>query len=365
MIKFFDIYRQDRKFLKKNINDLTKIIKHSSFINGQSVELFERKFSKFCDVKYAAGCNSGTDAIFLALKSLNLKKNSEVLLPAQTYCSTIFSVIRANLKPVLVDIQKDNPTICPKDLKKKISSRTAAIILVHLYGECCNIKDINKIIKNRKIFIIEDAAQAHGAYDWSYGKRGKKVGSIGDIACFSFYPGKNLGAYGDAGAITTNNKKLYDKILKRRNLGGVKRHQHDLIGYNSRLDSVQAAILLNKLKELNKNNNKRRKIAKYYSKNIFNKKIEKLNISKGCVYHQFVILSKNEKKIIKVLIKNKIPYGKHYPRPINKLIALKKIFMKKKFVNAERFSRFGLSLPIDPNLKIKQLHKICKVLNAI
>ncbi len=287
------------------------------------------------------------------------------MLPAQTYCSTAFSVIRADLKPVLVDIQKNNPTMCPEDLKKKISNKSVAIILVHLYGECCNIKEIKKVIKNKKIIIIEDAAQAHGAYDWSYGKKGKKVGSIGDIACFSFYPGKNLGAYGDAGALTTNSKKLYDKLLKLRNLGGIKRYEHELIGYNSRLDSLQAAILLNKLKELNTNNNKRKKIAKYYLKNITNKKINKLNFNKGCVYHQFVILSKNEKKIIKILIKNKIPYGKHYINPIHKLPALKKKYLKKKFINAEKFSKYGISLPIDPNLKINQLNKVCKVLNSI
>ena len=365
MIKFFDIYRQDKKIFKKNINDLTKIIKHNSFINGQPVKLFERKFSKFCNVKYTAGCNSGTDAIFLALKSLNLKKNSEILLPAQTYAATIFSVIRANLKPVLVDIQKDNPTMCPKDLKKKISNKTAGIILVHLYGECCNIKEIRKIIKKRKIFLIEDAAQAHGAFDWSYGKKGKKVGSIGDVACFSFYPGKNLGAYGDAGAITTNNKKLYNTILKLRNMGGIIKYQHDLIGFNSRLDTIQATILLNKLKELNKNNNKRKKIANFYRKNINNKNIEKLNYSRGSVFHQYVIISKKEKKIIKIFEKKKIQYGKHYPQPINKLNALKKFFLGKKFIHAEYFSKYGISLPIDPNLSKGQLIKICKLINSI
>jgi len=365
MIKFFDIYRQDKKIFKKNINDITKIITHNSFINGDSVQLFEKNFSSFCNTKYTIGCNSGTDAIYLALKSLNLKKNSEVILPAQTYCSTIFSVIRANLKPVLIDIQKENPTLCPKDLKNKITKKTSAIIMVHLYGECCNIKEIKKVIENKKIFIIEDAAQAHGAYDWSYGKKGKRVGSIGDVACFSFYPGKNLGAYGDGGGITTNSKSIYKKALMLRNLGGTKKYQHDIIGYNSRLDTIQAAILNNKLNHLNKNNNKRRKIAEFYFKNITNKKINKLSLNKGCVYHQFVILSKDEKKIIKVLNKNKIPNGKHYPLPLHKLPALKKMFINKKFENSEKFSDQGISLPIDPNLKLKEIKLICNILNSI
>ena len=365
MIKFFDIYRQDKKIFKKNIRDITKIITHNSFINGEPVKTFEKNFSNFCNTKYAVGCNSGTDAIYFALKALNLKKNSEVILPAQTYCSTIFSVIRANLKPVLVDIQKDNPTICSKDLKKKISKNTAAIIMVHLYGECCNIKEIKKVISGKKIFIIEDAAQAHGAYDWSYGKKGKRVGSIGDIACFSFYPGKNLGAYGDGGGVTTNNKKFYKKLLMLRNLGGIKKYEHSLIGYNSRLDTIQAAILNNKLSQLDKNNYKRKKIADFYFKNIQNKKITKLNLNKGCVYHQFVILSKDEKRTIKILNKNKIPNGKHYPSPLHKLPAIKNMFLGKKFINAEKFSNQGISLPIDPNLSLKELKLVCRVLNTI
>ena len=231
-----------------------------------------KKFSRFCGTKYTVGCNSGSDALFLSLKALNLKKGSEVILPAQTYCSTAFAVIRANLKPVLVDIQNNNPTISIKNLKKKITKKTAVIILVHLYGEVCDIKNIKKLIKNKKIHLIEDAAQAHGAKDFSINKNGKTAGSLGILGCFSFYPGKNLGAYGDGGAITTNSKKLYIKLLKLRNLGGIKKYEHDIIGFNSRLDTIQALILTRKLKELNRNNNKRKKIAKIYDQKINNKK---------------------------------------------------------------------------------------------
>ena len=215
MIKFLNIFKQDKNIFNDNIKDISQVIKKNEFINGKSVKIFEKNFSNFCRTKYSIGCNSGTDALFLALKSLELKKNSEVLLPAQTYCSTLFSVINAGLKPVLVDIQKDNPTICVNDLKKKISSKTKALIIVHLYGECSDIKKIKNIIKNKKIYLIEDAAQAHGAIDYSYGRKGKTVGSIGDMACFSFYPGKNLGAYGDAGAITTNNK-IFKRFIKTK-----------------------------------------------------------------------------------------------------------------------------------------------------
>ena len=365
MIKFLNIFKQDKNIFNENIRDIARVIKKNEFINGKSVKVFEQNFSKFCNTKYSIGCNSGTDALFLALKSLNLKKNSEVLLPAQTYCSTLFSVINAGLKPVLVDIQKDNPTICTEDLKKKLSKKTKVIIIVHLYGECANIKKIKETIKNKKIYLIEDAAQAHGAIDYSYGKKGKTVGSIGDMACFSFYPGKNLGAYGDAGAITTNNKKYLKDLLKLRNLGGIQKYQHSVIGFNSRLDSIQASILINKLKHLNFNNLKRKKIALFYKRNIKNKNIKQLRYSKGCVYHQFVILCKKEKKLIKLLTKNDIQWGKHYPQPLHKLEATKNMFKKKSFPNAEYFSNYGISLPVDPNLNRKELIKICNVINSL
>ena len=365
MVKFFDIFKQDKDKFQNNISDFKNIIKNTNFINGKQVLEFEKNFAKFCTTKYAVGCNSGSDALFLSLKALNLKKNSEIIIPAQTYASTLFAVLRANLKPVLVDIQKTNPTISINQIRKKITKKTTAIIIVHLYGECCNFKELKKIINKKKIYIIEDAAQAHGAKDFSSNKKGLLAGSMGILGCFSFYPGKNLGAYGDAGAITTNSKNLYIKLLKLRNLGGIKKYEHDIIGLNSRLDTIQAAILNNKLRSLNKNNLKRVQIAKFYNQKIKNHHIKKINYSKGCVYHQYVILSKKEKKIRKLFEKNKIQYGKHYPQPIHKLKAVKEIFRNKSYPNAENFSNYGISLPIDPNLKKFELMKICKVLNSI
>jgi dTDP-4-amino-4,6-dideoxygalactose transaminase len=371
MIKFFDIRRADKKLFSKNITDIKRIIKKTNFINGEEVKTFETNFSKFCNVRYSVGCNSGSDAIFLALKSLNLKKNSEVILPAQTYAATIFAVIRANLKPVLADIQSDNPTICPKSLKKKINNKTSAIIMVHLYGECCNIKEIKKLIKKKKIYLIEDAAQAHGAYDCSYSSKNipfnkrSMVGSIGDLACFSFYPGKNLGAYGDGGMVTTNNYKYYNTLLKLRNLGGIKKYEHDLVGYNSRLDTIQAAVLNNKLTELKSNNKKRSDNAKIYMQNLSNKDVTLLKLSKACVYHQFVILTKKIGKISNALKKKKIQFGKYYPTPIHKLNAVKKIFKGEKYKNAEYFSKYGLGLPIDPNLDKSEILEICRIINNI
>jgi dTDP-4-amino-4,6-dideoxygalactose transaminase len=218
-MKFFDIYKQDKKIHQQILNDLKFLFKKTDFILGSPVEKFEKEFAAYCNTKYAIGCANGTDAIYLALKSLNLKKNSEVIMPAMTYCSTVFSVIRAGLKPVLVDIEKNSSVASNKEIIKKITNKTKVVLFVHLYGESCRYHDLKKTLKRKKIFILEDASQAHGAFDYSSGIRGKKAGSQGELGCFSLYPGKNLGAYGDAGIITTNSKKKYEYLKKIRNQG--------------------------------------------------------------------------------------------------------------------------------------------------
>ena len=209
------------------------------------------------------------------------------------------------MRPKLVDTEFLKPTICLKDLKKKISKKTKVILPVHLYGSTANLSGIKKLI-GKKNFLIDDCAQAHGAYDDSIkSKLKKKIGSTTDISCFSLYPGKNLGAYGDAGIITTNNKKFYNKIRKLRNLGSEKKFIHDLVGLNSRLDSIQAIILNEKLKNLNLLNSKRKIIAKRYNDQIQNEKIRKINYSDSCVYHQYVILPKIEINLLRYYLKIK------------------------------------------------------------
>ena len=371
-MKFLNIYNQDKKLLKSIKKDINKVIVRNNFILGKEVEVFEKNFSEFLKIKYTVGCGNGTDAIYLALKSLNLPKHSEVILPAMTYCSTAFAVINAGLKPVLIDIAPRSSTICTNQLRKKINNKTKCIILVHLYGQTCNISEVKKIIGGKKIYIIEDAAQAHGAYDCNscnkYNKKkcckmGPKAGSLGDISCFSFYPGKNLGAYGDAGAICTNDKNIYNKLLLLRNLGSNIKYHHEIVGMNSRLDTIQSVILNNKIKLLNTYNNKRREIAKIYNKNILNKNIEKLNYNLGCVFHQYVIIVKKVKKFENFLIKNKIPYGRHYPFALHQLQALRKIFKNLKFPNSEKLAAGCISLPIDPLIRSKDIIKICKKIN--
>jgi len=359
MIKFLDIFNQDKNLHLSIIRDIKKTFENGDFILGNSVSKFENKFSNFCSSKFAIGCANGTDALTIALKSLNLKKNSEVIIPAMTYCSTAFSVINANLKPVLVDIEYMKSTMDIKQLKKKINKKTKVIIPVHLYGSVVNIDEIRKIVKNKNIYIVDDCAQAHGAKD----KNGKKVGSLADISTFSLYPGKNLGAYGDAGIITTNNKRYYLIMRKLRNLGSEKKFEHDLVGMNSRLDSIQAVILYHKIKQLQNLNLKRKKIAYFYDTRINNKKIKKIQYSKFSVYHQYVILVDERNKFIKYLQKSKIQYGFHYPFAIHQLKVFKNYFKGENYPNAEILSKNGISIPIDPNLTKKEISFIINKLN--
>ena len=237
MIKFFDLYKQDKALHKSILKKIESLFIKGDFILGKDVEVFEKNFSRFCGAKYSISCANGTDALTLALKCLNLPYNSEVIIPAMTYCSTAFSIIEANLKPILVDTEKLTSTISIVDLQKKITKRTKVILPVHLYGSTANLKAIKKIIKNKNIYLIDDCAQAHGAYDDSDNKK-KKIGSASDISCFILYPVKNLGAYGDAGIITTNNLNFYNKLKKLRNLGSEK-FIHDVVGLNSRLDTIK------------------------------------------------------------------------------------------------------------------------------
>ena len=359
-IKFFDIYNQDKSIHKEYIELLKNHFKKNDFILGNSVKVFEKNFAKFTKSKFSVGCANGTDALYLALKSLNLPKNSEVIVPAMTWISTVLSIINNNLKPVLVDVNKYDSLISFSDIKKKLNKKTKVILPVNLYGGIVDIKKIKKLIGRRKIFIIEDSAQAHGGKDDS----GNHIGKFSDFSCYSFYPGKNLGCYGDGGMITTNNKKYYDKLNKLRNLGSVTKHKHDEIGVNSRLDTIQATLLNLKLKSLNKFNLKRKKIAYFYKKNIQNDKIKIIKYTKNAVFHQYVILVKNRKNLIKLLEKNNIQFGLHYPVSINKLNCFKNIFKNQNFYNSEYIASNCLSIPIDPNLSFRDQKKICSILNS-
>jgi len=361
MIKFYSINKSDSVIRHKIINSIKKVLYNNNFIFGNEVFKFEKIFSKFCNAKFAISCSNGTDAITLSLLALNLPKDSEVIIPAMTYASTFYAVVNANLKPIVVDINSDDPLINFELIRKKINKKTRVIIPVHLYGSVVDIKKLKKIINSKRIYIIDDCAQAHGAsYD-----DGKMVGGhgISNISTFSLYPGKNLGAYGDAGIITTNSAKIFNEISKIRNIGSIKKFNHETVGFNNRMDTIQASILLEKIKRLRLLNKKRKTIANKYFSKIKNSNIKFLKYTKGSVFHQFVILVKNRLKFSKFLNKNKIEYGFHYPHSINQMIFFKKKYGIKVFKNAENLASKCISIPIDPMLSKREVSLIIDKLN--
>ena len=358
-IPFFDYKRQLKK-IKPEINKaINSVLDSGRLILGPRVEEFENNFAKFIGVKYGIGVNSGTDAIKIASKALGIKNGDEIITVANTAVPTISAVRETGAIPKFVDIKNDY-TIDENKIENKITKKTRAILVVHLYGHGCNMQAITKIAKKNKLKIIEDCAQASGTII-----NNKKAGSLGDISCFSFYPTKNLGAYGDAGIILTKDKKLA-KICKALRMYGMIQGYHSYIeGYNSRLDEMQAAILNVKLKYLNKWVARRRQIAKYYIDNIINPKIilPESNI-KNDSFHLFVTRTKQRNKFLKFLAENKIGYGIHYDPPVHLQKAYKSLENKKGSLPfKEKISKEIISLPIFPELTNVEIKHVVNTIN--
>jgi dTDP-4-amino-4,6-dideoxygalactose transaminase len=353
-VKFTNLYKLISK-KNKIFSKINFLIKNSQFVGGNEVLNFEKEFSSFVGAKYCISVGNGTDALEVAIKSLNLKYNSEIIVPNNTWISTAEAVVANGHKAVLCDVNLEDYTICLNDLKKKITRNTRAIIPVHLYGNPANIEGVKKIISGKNIKIIEDCAQAHGSLIDK-----KHVGTFGEVSCFSFFPGKNLGAFGDAGAIITNNKKIYNFCLRYRNHGALMKYDHKFSGRNSRLDSIQAAVLRIKLKSYSKVIKKRRYLSNIYFKelrNIKNLKLFRLKNDNQSSFHQFVIRTKLRDKLRLFLNKSGIETMIHYPYMLNNL----KIFEKKKFlVNSNNLGKKILSLPISEDHTNKQIAFVCK-----
>ncbi len=349
----------------KNKSKIQKAIKNvlssNSYILGKSVSDFEKKFSKYNNSKYALGLSSGTDAIIIALKTLNVKPGDEIITTSHTAYATIAAIAEIGAKPVFIDIEYDNFNMKHDEIHKKISKKTKGVILVHIYGIVANVEKIKQICKKNKIFLIEDCAQAHGA-----SIKNKKVGTFGDFGTFSFYPTKNLSTFGDAGALITNNRKFYQKAKLYREYGWIKKNIGILKSINRRMDEIHAAILNVQINNLDINNKKRIQIANYYSKNIKNNKIELPNFNKKNlnVFHLYVIKVKKNlrKKLIKYLNKNKVNPGIHYILANHQQKPFKK-YKKSRLINTKKIIPQILSLPIYPELKIKNVKKITKLLN--
>ncbi len=296
---------------KSEINDAVRRVLESGWvILGDEVRKFESEYAAFCHTEHAVGVNSGLDAIFLILKAWDIGENDEVLVPGHTFIATWLAVSQTGAVPVPVDVDRKTFNLNPGKVESAISSRTRAIIPVHLYGLPADMTEITRIAEKHRLLILEDVAQAHGA---EYLKR--RCGSIGDAGAFSFYPGKNLGALGDAGAVTTNDKQLAGRIRSLRNYGSTKKYHHTEIGFNSRLDEIQAAILRVKLKYLEKQIHQRQEAANQYLNNISNPEIELPIVPKECrpVWHQFVVRTSQRDRLMKHLKEAGIQTMIHYP----------------------------------------------------
>jgi dTDP-4-amino-4,6-dideoxygalactose transaminase len=349
MIPSLDLKRQYERLLKTEIDKaILDVCKSGMFCLGENLKAFEEEIAQYVKVKHAIGVNSGSASLILALEALGIGQGDEVIVPANTYIATVFAVSHVGATPVFVD-HDEYYNIDPQEIVKKITDKTKAVIVVHLYGQPCKMNMISKIVKDHNLLLVEDCAQAIGAeYE------GQKIGSFGDAACFSFYPGKNLGAYGDGGVILTNRDDVEKKLRMLRNDGQSAKYTHDIIGYNERLDEIQAAVLRVKLRYLDDWNRKRANIAVIYRDLI---KAKELNIvlpkvmeNVKHVYHQFVIQVENRDEVRKILWeKYKIGTGIHYPKPVHKQKAYE-AYNNVSCLNSEKNAPKLLSLPMFPEL---------------
>jgi len=346
-IPFLDLRRERVEVRQEIASALERVLDRGQFVLGPEVAQFEREFSDYIGVNYAISVNSGSDALFLALKALGIDENSEVITVSHTFVSTVDSIIRCGAKPVFVDVEPDTYCIDTAKIEEKITERTKAILPVHLYGHPANTNHVHKIAKRFGLSVVEDACQAHGA---EYG--GKKVGSLGDVGCFSFYPVKNLGAYGDGGMVTTNDSSLAERAKLLRNYGQSRKYHFDLAGINSRLDELQAAILRVKLSYLDVWNEKRRRLARLYGEMLDQTDII-LPVERAYathVYHLFVIRLAKRLECQQLLQKKGIQTQIHYPIPVHKQKAYIAFKNEKSLSVTETICSEILSLPLYPFL---------------
>jgi len=370
MIPFLDLKNINAQYRKELIDAYTKVIDSGWYVQGSEHKEFEKEFAQYCGTKYAIGVANGLDALILILRAYKemgiMKDGDEVIVPSNTYIASILAISENNLVPVLVEPDINTYLINPSKIEEKITSKTKAIMPVHLYGQTCEIDEINTIAKQYNLKVIEDSAQSHGAeYKWKMKNeewRIKKTGNLGDASGFSFYPGKNLGALGDGGAITTNDEKLANTIKALGNYGSHKKYENLYKGINSRLDEMQAAMLRIKLKYLDKEIEKRKEIANYYLENIKNETITLPIVITDSVWHLFVIRTKKRDRLQKYLDENGIQTLIHYPIPPHKQKAYKE-WNNLSFPISEQIHDEVLSLPISGVQSLEDTKKIVKVLN--
>lgn len=361
MILFGDLKKQYLP-IKNEINKaINRVLNSGWFVLGKEVEDFEKKFAKYSGAKYCVGVANGLEALQISLMSLGIENGDEVITTPLTAMATSLAITQAGAKPIFVDIDPLTYNIDASKIEQAISKKTKAILPVHLYGQMAEMDKIMKIARKHKLSVVEDCAQATGA---SF--KNKKAGTYGNIGAFSFYPSKNLGAYGDAGCVITNNKKLAEKIKALRDYGQLGKYNHVYQGLNSRLDEIQAAILRVKLKYLDRWNKKRRELANIYNKCLVESGAvlpleQKDNYH---IYHLYVIKTKNRDELQKYLLKQGIQTAWHYPKLIYQQLAYKSTgLVKENCQIAKKCIKKIISLPIYPELSEKEIKYICKKIN--
>lgn len=361
MIPFLNLKKINEPFEMMLQEKMKQFLEDGWYILGNEVKTFEVNFASYCGAKYCIGVGNGLDALILIFKAYiqlgKIQKGDEVIVPANTYIASILAILQADLVPVLVEPKLDTYNINPEEIETKITSKTKAILPVHLYGQLCEMNQINAIAQRYNLLVVEDAAQAHGAkFDIDFNMQYPKA--------YSFYPGKNLGALGDAGAITTNDDELATVLYSLRNYGSKVKYQNDFLGVNSRLDELQATFLNVKLPYLNKENQTRKQIAKRYLSEIKNDKIVLpfWDGSENHVFHLFIIRTSNRLKLQNYLKENGVETMIHYPIPPHKQKALYN-WNHLSFPITEKIHDEVLSIPLNSTLSVEEIKHIISILN--
>ena len=362
-VAFNDLYAHHQPMEEEFVAAFRGVLKSNAFILGSSVEKFEKSFAEFCGTEFCCGVSSGLDALSLAVTACGIGPGDEVITAANTFIATVLAISHCGARPVLVDCDPVSYNIDVNHIESAITQATKAIIPVHLYGQAADMDAVQSIADKHGLVVIEDAAQAHGAV-----YRGKRCGSMGAIGCFSFYPGKNLGALGDGGAVVTNDPALRDRLLRLRNYGSLKKYYHELKGVNNRLDAVQAEFLDIKLKKLDEWNEARRRVADQYCAGIDSEKYGLPVTSPDCahVYHLFVIRTADRDAVMAGLKEADVDSGIHYPVPIHLQEAYADLGNQEgSFPVTERLAGEIVSLPMHPFLTEDEVTRVIESLNGL
>jgi dTDP-4-amino-4,6-dideoxygalactose transaminase len=362
-IALVDVVRQFRTIEAEVRRALERVLENGDYVMGEDVAAFEQEFAQFCGASHAVAVSSGTDALVLALRALDIGPGDEVVTVPFTFAATVEAIVTVGARPVFVDVDRNTALLDPQQLAKVITARTRAIIPVHLYGFPCDMDAICEIGRRRGLRIVEDASQAHGA---EFG--GRRVGAIGDIGCFSFYPGKNIGAFGEAGAVVTQHAELADRIRLMRNHGSADKYHHVRLGWNCRMDTLQAAILRVKLRHLERWNEARRQVAHNYTRRLG--VVDGLGLPPPCVYgrpvfHLYVVRVPWRDQLREYLAQRGIATGVHYPIPLHLQEAFAELGHKAgDFPVSEEWAGKVLSLPTFPELEDSEIAYVAEALRA-